>query len=82
MVGLWFGLSQPTRSNTERVLEQATKTEIEHYLENQDLSYLEDEVSQNTLTNKANNPKILDGLQVSNDEIIEHLKNQDLPENI
>jgi len=54
------------------------------YLETQDLSYLEYESATETPQNstKATDNKVLDGLNINKQDILEHLENQDLEEDI
>lgn len=84
MVGLWFGIPQFTKDKTELALEKVSNDEIKSYLETQDLSYLEYESATETSQNstKATNNKVLDGLNLDKQDILEHLENQDLEEEI
>jgi len=80
IVGLWFGIPQVTKDKTAVALEKVSSAEIKTYLETQDLSYLEyesaTEISQNTTK------EVLDGLNIDKKDILEHLENQDLEEDI
>lgn len=84
MVGLWFGIPQFTKDKTELALEKVSNAEIKTYLETQDLSYLEyesaTEAAQNTT--KVSENKVLDGLNLDKQDILEHLETQDLEEDI
>lgn len=84
MVGLWFGIPQFTKDKTELALEKVSNTEIKTYLETQDLSYLEyksaTEMAQNST--KVTDNKVLDGLNIDKQAILEHLETQDLEEDI
>jgi len=80
IVGLWFGISHFTKNKTELALEKVSNTEIKTYLETQDLSYLEYESV--TETNQNINKAVLDGLNIDKKDILEHLENQDLEEEI
>ncbi len=84
MVGLWFGIPQFTKDKTELVLEKVSHTEIKTYLETQDLSYLEYESTTETTQNpiKITDNKVLDGLNIDKQAILEHLETQDLEEDI
>nr|WP_299419495.1 hypothetical protein [uncultured Emticicia sp.] len=80
IVGLWFGIPQVTKDKTAVALEKVSSAEIKTYLETQDLSYLEyesaTEITQNTTK------EVLDGLNIDKKDILEHLENQDLEEDI
>ena len=80
MFGLWFGISQFTKDKTELALEKVSNTEIKSYLETQDLSYLEYESATETTQNTTK--AVLDGLNIDKQDILEHLENQDLEEDI
>lgn len=84
MIGLWFGISQFTKNKTELALEKVSNDEIKTYLETQDLSYLEYESATETAQNstKVIDDKVLDGLNINKQDILEHLENQDLEEEI
>lgn len=84
MVGLWFGIPQFTKDKTELALEKVSNAEIKSYLETQDLSYLEYESATETVQNsaKTTDNKVLDGLNIDKQDILEHLENQDLEEDI
>lgn len=83
MVGLWFGISQFTKDKTELALEKVSNAEIKTYLETQDLSYLEYESTETTQNStKVTDNKVLDGLNLDKQDILEHLENQDLEEEI
>ncbi|GGD48753.1 hypothetical protein GCM10011514_11100 [Emticicia aquatilis] len=84
MVGLWFGIPQFTKNKTELALEKVSNEEIKSYLETQDLSYLEYETAAETVQNSAKTAdnKALDGLNLDKKDILEHLENQDLEEDI
>lgn len=84
MVGLWFGIPQLTKDKTELALEKISNEEIKTYLETQDLSYLEYESATETPQNstKTTDNKVLDGLNIDKQAILEHLENQDLEEEI
>lgn len=84
IVGLWVGIPQFTKDKTELALEKVSNEEIETYLETQDLSYLEYESATETPQNstKATDNKVLDGLNINKQDILEHLENQDLEEDI
>lgn len=80
IVGLWFGIPQVSKDKTAVALEKVSSAEIKTYLETQDLSYLEyesaTEITQNTTK------EVLDGLNIDKKDILEHLENQDLEEDI
>lgn len=84
MIGLWFGIPQFTKNKTELALEKISNDDIKTYLETQDLSYLEyesaTEMAQNST--KVTDNKVLDGLNLDKQDILEHLENQDLEEEI
>ncbi|MFN3488003.1 MAG: hypothetical protein ACK4YV_02675 [Emticicia sp.] len=84
MTGLWFGMPQFTKDKTELALEKVSNDEIKTYLETQDLSYLEYESATETTQNsaKVTDNKVLDGLIIDKQDILEHLENQDLEEEI
>lgn len=84
MVGLWFAVPQFTKDKTELALEKVSNEEIKTYLETQDLSYLEYETAAETAQNpvKITDNKALDGLNLDKKDILEHLENQDLEEDI
>lgn len=84
MVGLWFSIPQFTKDKTELALEKVSNAEIKSYLETQDLSYLEYESSTETVQNstKTTENKVLDGLNIDKQDILEHLETQDLEEDI
>ncbi len=84
MVGLWFGIPQLTKDKTELALEKVSNEEIKTYLETQDLGYLEYETASETAQNsvKVSESKVLDGLNLDKKDILEHLENQDLEEDI
>ncbi len=84
MIGLWFGIPQFTKDKTELALEKVSNDEIKTYLETQDLSYLEYESATETTQNstKAGDNKVLDGLNIDKQDILEHLETQDLEEDI
>jgi hypothetical protein len=84
MVGLWFGIPQLTKDKTELALEKVSNAEIKTYLETQDLSYLEYESATETAQNatKVSENKVLDGLNINKQDILEHLETQDLEEDI
>lgn len=83
MLGLWFGIPQFTKDRTELALEKVSNDEIKTYLETQDLSYLEYESATETNQNtKVSDDKVLDGLNINKQDILEHLQNQDLEEEI
>jgi len=84
MVGLWFGIQQLTKDKTELALEKVSNEEIKTYLETQDLGYLEYETASETAQNsvKVSESKVLDGLNLDKKDILEHLENQDLEEDI
>jgi transcriptional regulator with XRE-family HTH domain len=84
MVGLWFGVPQFTKDKTALALEKVSNEEIKTYLETQDLSYLEYESAVENANNnqKANNDKVLEGLKIDKQDILDHLENQDLEEDI
>ena len=84
MIGLWFGVPQFTKNKTELALEKVSNEEIKIYLETQDLSYLEYESAVENVKNSAKtiDSKALEGLQIEKQEILEHLENQDLEEDI
>lgn len=84
MVGLWFGIPQFTKDKTELALEKVSNAEIKTYLETQDLSYLEYESATETAQSatKLNENKVLDGLNINKQDILEHLETQDLEEDI
>ncbi|GAB2643198.1 hypothetical protein GCM10027035_41620 [Emticicia sediminis] len=84
ILGLWVGMPQFTKDKTELALEKVSNEEIETYLETQDLSYLEYESATETPQNstKATDNKVLDGLNINKQDILEHLENQDLEEDI
>ena len=84
MIGLWFGMPQFTKNKTELALEKVSNEEIKIYLETQDLSYLEYESAVENVKNSAKtiDSKALEGLQIEKQEILEHLENQDLEEDI
>lgn len=84
MIGLWFGIPQFTKDKTELALEKVSNAEIKSYLETQDLSYLEYESATQTTQNstKTTENKVLDGLNIDKQDILEHLENQDLEEDI
>lgn len=84
IVGLWFGIPQFTKDKTELALEKVSNDEIKTYLETQDLSYLEYESATETAQNstKTTENKVLDGLNLDKQDILEHLENQDLEEDI
>jgi hypothetical protein len=80
MFGLWFGISQFTKDKTELALEKVSNAEIKTYLETQDLSYLEYESATETTQNTTK--AVIDGLNIDKQDILEHLENQDLEEDI
>lgn len=84
MAGLWFGIAEYNKDKTKLALEKVSNEEIKTYLETQDLSYLEyessTEAAQNTI--KPADNKVLDGLNLDKQAILEHLENQDLEEEI
>lgn len=84
IVGLWFGIPQFTKDKTELALENVSNAEIKTYLETQDLSYLEYESATETAQNstKVSENKVLDGLNIDKQDILEHLETQDLEEDI
>ncbi|MDZ7934461.1 MAG: hypothetical protein U5M51_05750 [Emticicia sp.] len=84
MIGLWFGIPQFTKNKTELALEKVSNEEIKTYLETQDLSYIEYDISSETTKNsvKIAENKVLDGLNLDKQAILEHLANQDLEEEI
>ncbi|MDZ7934456.1 MAG: hypothetical protein U5M51_05720 [Emticicia sp.] len=84
MIGLWFGIPQFTKNKTELALEKVSNDEIKSYLETQDLSYLEYESAAETAQNstKVSDNRVLDGLNIDKQDILEHLENQDLEEDI
>lgn len=84
MVGLWFAIPQLTKDKTELALAKVSNEDIKTYLETQDLSYLEYEsATENTsISQKVNDAKVLEGLKIDKQEILEHLENQDLEEDI
>lgn len=84
MIGLWFGIPQFTKNKTELALEKVSNDEIKTYLETQDLSYLEYQSATETIQNSARTTdnKVLDGLNIDKQDILEHLENQDLEEDI
>ena len=73
-------ISQFTKDKTELALEKVSNAEIKTYLETQDLSYLEYE----SATEKTQNTTkaVLDGLNIDKQDILEHLENQDIEEDI
>ncbi len=84
MVGLWFGIPQLTKDKTELALEKVSNDEIKTYLETQDLSYLEYQSATETTQTptKGTDNKVLDGLNIDKQAILEHLENQDIEEEI
>jgi hypothetical protein len=84
MIGLWFAIPQLTKDKTELALEKVSNDDIKTYLETQDLSYLEYEsaVENAKIPTKTLDVKALDGLKINKQEILEHLENQDLEEDI
>lgn len=84
MISLWFGIPQFTKDKTELALEKVSNAEIKTYLETQDLSYLEYESATETTQNstKVSDNKVLDGLNIDKQDILEHLETQDLEEDI
>lgn len=84
MIGLWFGMPQFTKDKTELALEKVSNEDIKTYLETQDLSYLEYEsaVENAKTSSKTSDSKALEGLKIDKQDILEHLKNQDLEEDI
>ena len=80
IVGLWFGIPQVSKDKTELALEKVSSAEIKTYLETQDLSYLEYESVTETTQNTTK--EVLDGLNIDKKDILEHLENQDLEEDI
>lgn len=84
MFGLWFAVPQFTTDKTTLALEKVSNDDIKTYLETQDLSYLEYEsvVENAKNTSKTIDSKVLDGLKINKQEIIEHLETQDLEEEI
>jgi len=80
IVGLWFGIPQVTKDKTAVALEKVSSAEIKTYLETQDLSYLEYESATETTQNTTK--EVLDGLNIDKKDILEHLENQDLEEDI
>jgi hypothetical protein len=83
-IGLWFAVPQLTKDKTELALEKVSNEDIKTYLETQDLSYLEYEsATKNTQnTTKTSESTPLDGLKIDKQDILEHLENQDLEEDI
>jgi hypothetical protein len=81
-VGLWFAIPQFSKDKTALALENISKDEIKTYLETQDLSYLEYETALENSNSSQNSNEVLDGLQISKQDILEHLQNQDLEEEI
>jgi len=84
MIGMWFAVPQFTKDKTTLALEKVSNDDIKTYLETQDLSYLEYEsVSENAaITAKPNDNEVLEGLKIDKQDILEHLENQDLDEDI
>ena len=84
MIGLWFAVTQFTKDKTELALEKVSNEDIKTYLETQDLSYLEYEsaVKNAKPATKTIDSKALEGLKIDKKEILEHLENQDLEEDI
>ncbi len=82
MVGLWFAIPQLNKDKTELALEKVSNADIKNYLETQDLSYLEYEASEKVQIVKTLDSKTLEGLKIDKQEILEHLENQDLEEDI
>lgn len=80
IVGLWFGIPQYTKDKTDLALEKVSNSEIKTYLETQDLSYLEYESAAENTKNTAK--AVLDGLYIDDNDILEHLENQDIEEEI
>jgi hypothetical protein len=84
IIGMWFAIPQFTKDKTEVALEKVSNEDIKTYLETQDLSYLEYEsvVENAAVTAKSNDDKVLEGLKINKQDILDHLENQDLEEDI
>ncbi len=84
LIGLGFAVPQFNQSDSESAMEALSKDEIKSYLATQDLGYLEYEAlttSTNHLS-KDIETKIIDDLNINKKDILEHLENQDLEEDI
>ncbi len=84
MIGMWFAVPQFTKDKTELALEKVSNDDIKTYLETQDLSYLEYEsaVENAKIPTKTVDTKALEGLKIDKQDILDHLENQDLEEDI
>ena len=84
MIGMWFAVQQFTKDKTALALEKVSNDDIKTYLETQDLSYVEYEsaVENATTLTKTIDSKALEGLKIDKQDILEHLENQDLEEDI
>jgi hypothetical protein len=82
MIGLWFAIPAFTKDKTALALEKISKEDIKTYLETQDLSYLEYESTTENTNNLSSDNKVLEGLKINKQAILEHLENQDLDEEI
>lgn len=84
MIGMWFAIPQFTKDKTALALEKVSNDDIKTYLETQDLSYLEYEsATENAnISQKVNDDKVLEGLKIDKQDILDHLENQDLEEDI
>ncbi len=85
IIGLGFAVPQFVQSdNSEAALDALSKDEINSYLATQDLGYLEYEAITNNTTPlpKEIETRIIDDLNINKNDILEHLENQDLEEDI